>query len=349
MSLTSNLLLPPLSGIYAAVTKARLAAYRRGFLPETHLPVTVVSIGNLTTGGTGKTPLVEFVSRILAGRGRKVCILTRGYGRTNPADRVIVSDGSTVLSNFETTGDEPLLLAESLRGVATVISDANRLSAGRWANENLPVDVFVLDDGFQHLGLARDLNLVTIDATNPWGGGRLLPFGRLREPPHSLGRADCVVITRCDQGNDIKSLRDEISKLSDSRPVFNSVMRIRGIASVGSIGDLEPLGALPQPAAAFAAIGNPGAFFDQLKRNGVDLISTRAFRDHHRYTQADVDSLAKEADTLAAKSLITTAKDAIKLRRLGLGSPCYALHIEVAIEEEDEFVKILFAAVNRRI
>ncbi len=346
MGVTSNLVLPPLSTIYAIVTKARLVAYQKGWFSVTALPVPVVSVGNLTTGGTGKTPMVEFVCRMLARDHKKVCVLTRGYGRTNPRSRVVVSDGFKIAADSEVTGDEPLLLAEALKGVAAVVSDADRVAAGRWAVENLGAEVLVLDDGFQHLRLARNLNIVTIDATNPWGGGHLLPRGRLRESPEGLRRADCVVITRADQSKDLVSLRDAIRRFSNARPVFTSVMKVRGTMTVDS-GLSTELDSLPQPTAAFAGIGNPRAFFDQLNRAGVDLAFSKAFPNHHRYSQSDLDELIQEAGRLAAQSLVTTAKDAVKLRSLSLEIPCYVLDIEVAIDEKDKFVEMIRAALSR--
>lgn len=202
-----SFVLPPLSLLYGAVTRTRLSLYRRGTFHTTKLDRPVISIGNITTGGTGKTPLVEWVARTVAAQGKKVCILTRGYGRKDPHLQVIVSDGYGVLASPTEAGDEPYLLASRLVGSAAVISSADRIAAGHEAINDFGTDCFVLDDGFQHLRLARDLNIVTIDATNPWGGGKLLPYGRLRETPESLSRADCVVITRCDQVRELDKLR----------------------------------------------------------------------------------------------------------------------------------------------
>ncbi|HEY0430584.1 MAG TPA: tetraacyldisaccharide 4'-kinase, partial [Pyrinomonadaceae bacterium] len=189
-------MLPPLSAVYAAVARARLAAYRRGWLSVAKLAAPVISVGNLTTGGTGKTPLVEWVCRVLAGESvpgivvaeppKKVCVLTRGYGRANPKSQVVVSNGTEILVDERDSGDEPMLLARNLLGTAAVIANPNRVAAGEWALKNLGSEAFVLDDGFQHLRLARDLDIVTIDATNPFGGSRLLPAGRLREPISGL-------------------------------------------------------------------------------------------------------------------------------------------------------------------
>src|SRR5687768_10961141 len=213
-----GLVLPPLSALYGAVTRTRLALYQRGTFHTTKLGRPVISVGNITAGGTGKTPLVEWVARNVAGAGKNVCILTRGYGRDNPQRQVVVSDGKTILATPAEAGDEPFLLATKLLGSAAVICNADRISAGRFAIETLGADCFVLDDGFQHLRLARDLNIVTIDATNPWGGGQLLPYGRLREPVSNLSRADCVVLTRCDQAENLETLQAEIRDLTGGRP-----------------------------------------------------------------------------------------------------------------------------------
>ena len=155
-----SIVLPPLSLLYGAVTRTRLSLYRRGTFQTTKLDRPVISIGNITTGGTGKTPLVEYVARTLASQSKKVCILTRGYGRKDPHLQVIVSDGYGVLASPSEAGDEPYLLATKLTGLAAVISSADRIAAGREAIKDFGTDCFVLDDGFQHLRLARDLNVV---------------------------------------------------------------------------------------------------------------------------------------------------------------------------------------------
>ena len=343
MSSISNVILPPLSALYRAVTQTRLAAYTSGLLTTSRLPAPVISVGNLTSGGTGKTPLVEWVCRTLAQTQRKVCILTRGYGRPNAGSRVVVSDGSSVLTNALESGDEPFLLAQNLKGLAAVISDSNRLAAGKWAMDNLGSEVFVLDDGFQHLALARDLNILAIDATNPWGGGKLLPAGRLREPRSGLSRADCVVVTRADQSEQVVSLEAEIQRLNGTCPIIRSKMTIKGISKMNSEGSDEFV-SLPRPAAAFCAVGNPESFFKLLRQAGIDPVFTRTFRDHHQYAQADVDSLIHESRQSGAQSIITTAKDAVKLQQSKFGLPGYVLNIEISIAEEGKIIQMLNAA-----
>lgn len=327
-----SLIFPPLSSLYGAVTRTRLALYRRGTFRTTKLDRPVVSVGNITAGGTGKTPLVEWVAKTLANSNKKVCILTRGYGRENPQQQVVVSDGKTILATPNEAGDEPYLLATNLLGSAAVISNADRAGAGRYASETFNPDCFVLDDGFQHLRLARDLNIVTIDATNPWGGGRLLPHGFLREPVSGLSRADCVVMTRCDQADNLETLRAEITDLIRGRPLFESSMR--------------PANALfgTSPFAAFCAVGNPQSFFTQLRKHGYELVFEKAFADHHAYTQKDVDSLIAAATRAGAKGLITTAKDAVKLRSLSFSLPWQVLQIEIEIKDENALAELIVAA-----
>ena len=328
-----SLILPPLSVLYGAVTRTRLSLYRRGTFHSTKLDRPVISVGNITTGGTGKTPLVEWIARTIAGAGKKVCILTRGYGRDNPDRMVVVSDGNNVMATPSEAGDEPFLLATNLAGVAAVISSADRVAAGNEAIRKFDTDCFVLDDGFQHLRLDRDLNIVTIDATNPWDGGRLLPYGRLREPLSGLSRADCIVITRTAQANNIDGLRGEIRRLAGVVPIFRSRMRTSRIAPLN-----DSSAALVPPVAAFCAVGNPQSFFNALPHEAV---LQKAFPDHHRYSQSEIDSLIDAARRAGANSLITTAKDAVKLRSLSFSLPCYVMEIEPQIDNDAELIRLI--------
>ena len=333
-----SIVLPPLSLLYGAVTRTRLSLYRRGTFHTTKLDRPVISIGNITTGGTGKTPLVEYVARLLAAHGKKVCILTRGYGRKDPHLQVIVSDGYGVLASPSEAGDEPYLLATQLKGLAAVISSADRIAAGQEAIKDFGTDCFVLDDGFQHLRLARDLNVVTIDATNPWGGGRLLPHGRLRESMDGMSRADCVVITRCDQVKSVGALREEVLQLTSGKPVFESQMHMVRVSPLKNGGEtISP----PARIAAFCAVGNPASFFENLRRAGYELALERSFPDHHVYSQDEIDSIINAAKEMRADALITSAKDAVKLRTMSFSIPCYVVEIEIAIENAEGFTQLV--------
>ena len=347
MKSDSPLILLPFSGLYGAVTRARLTAYRRGWLSVSQLASPVISVGNLTTGGTGKTPLVEWVCRVIASGSavkKTVCVLTRGYRRTNPQSQVVVSNGAELLADERQAGDEAFLLAQNLLGVAAVIANPKRFAAGKWAIENLKSEVFVLDDGFQHMQLARDLDIVTIDATNPWGHGdvygRLLPAGRLREPLSSLSRAGCFVITRTEQVEDLAIIKRQVERTAGSVPVFTSRMVTASVRKVNeetaNVPDLKA-----QRVGAFCGVGNPGSFFTHLRREGYSVAFTRAFVDHHTYTQVDVDRLVEEARSRGCQAMITTAKDATKLGSFKFEVPCFVLNIQIEIDDEDELIKFI--------
>jgi tetraacyldisaccharide 4'-kinase len=294
--------------------------------------------------------LVEWIAQELAQTGRRVCILTRGYGRSSLA-RMIVSDGNKILSDANLAGDEPLLLAERLKGLAAVICDADRVSAAGWALENLSSDVFILDDGFQHLRVARDLNILTIDATNPWGNGKLLPAGILRESRSEMDRADCIVITRADDPQTTAALQHEIAVRTGARPVFCSRMRLVQLRPIQEKVERSLIAAdeiLTAPIAAFCAIGNPASFFSLLRRAGYQLRHTHTFRDHHSYTQSDIDLVVRESVTLGAQLLLTTAKDEVKLRSLAFELPCYAADIAIEIENQEKLRALIENAVPGR-
>jgi tetraacyldisaccharide-1-P 4'-kinase len=206
--------LAPLGWLYGRIMQLRNALYDRGTLPSYDTGAKTISVGNITTGGTGKTPLVAYIANLLAENGENVCVLTRGYSRRNEGERVLVSDGEKVLADPEMGGDEPVELAKKLLGKAVVIADADRVSAASWAKANFGITVFVLDDAFQHRRAKRHLDVVCIDATNPFGGGRILPLGSLRERLSSIARADAIVITRSDALNlRMMGLKDALSVL----------------------------------------------------------------------------------------------------------------------------------------
>lgn len=347
MNRAASIALTPLSVIYAGLIKSGNALYRRKVFRAHLVPEPVISVGNLTTGGTGKTPLVEWIARELAEAGRRVCVLTRGYRRESTG-RVVVCDGNEIRADLGQAGDEPLLLAENLRGKAAVICDADRVSAAEWAIDNLKVDAFVLDDGFQHQRIARDLNIVTIDATNPWGNGRLLPAGILREPRAALSRSDCVVITRADDLQAVDKLRKEIRKLSPQAALFTCRNRLSGLRQLGPPEiATAPTTIQNLPLAAFCAIGNPGSFFSLLRQNGYQLKNEDTFRDHHKYTQPDVDRLVARARTAGAQALLTSSKDAVKLRAFNFSLPAYVVEVDLEIDNVDELRELILKVVRQ--
>ena len=346
-----SLPLAPLGALYGAMVRARMRLYRAGALATKKVNVPVISIGNITAGGTGKTPLVAWAARAIANEGLRVCVLTRGYGRADESKRVVVSDGTRVLADAREGGDEPCMLAEMLIGKAAVVSDRDRAAAAHWAIENLDREAFILDDGFQHLSLARDLDIVTVDATDAWGGKCLLPRGRLREPLRGLARADCIVITRADQAHDLSAVVDEAKHLSEGHAtVITARARASRIAPLSSIENdnlRQGIAELPQSFAAFCAIGNPRSFFTLLRAEGHELACTKSFSDHHRYTQRDADMLSQQAVACGARALITTAKDAVKLTGLRFSMPCYVCEIELEFSDEARLREILRATIAR--
>ena len=353
------MILPPIGKLYGSVMAARNALYDRGILRSSALGARTISVGNLTTGGTGKTPLVALISEMLVESGETVCILTRGYGRANPRERVLVSDGQAVLADAAEGGDEPAELAARLGGRAIIIADADRLSAGRWALEKFGVTAFVLDDGFQHRRVNRDLDIVCIDATDPCGGGRVLPAGRLRESFDGLKRADAIVITRSDLVEDTSAIEERLRARNSSAPIFRAATRIWGLVALEEFHAKEQRTQRGIPGndqnrelananyGAFCAVGNPEAFFRTLAQhlgNVAALVFRKAFADHHSYMQGDIDELARKAKEAGAESLITTAKDAVKLRSLNFALPCYVAEAGTTIDDEDAFVKLVVGA-----
>jgi tetraacyldisaccharide 4'-kinase len=317
----ARLLLAPVAGLYGVAARARAAAYAAGLLSRRRLGRPVISVGNLTLGGTGKTPLVAALAAFLRDQGLGVAILTRGYGRRGRDREVLRSEaGELPPDAADRCGDEPALLARAVPGVAVVV-DADRYAAGSWAERELDPDVFVLDDGFQHLRLARDLDIVVGDATDPFGGYALPPLGRLREPVAALRRADAVVVTRADRPFDREHLaRVARGFVGADVPIFYADHRIV---------DLRPLpGGEPRPpetlggcrAGILTAIGNPAVFLGDLERAGVEVVAEALHPDHHAFAQRDVDAAVALARAAGAAALVTTEKDAVKLERLDLSA-----------------------------
>jgi tetraacyldisaccharide 4'-kinase len=331
-----------LASIYAKIADVRNRLYELGVFATYDLGARVISIGNITSGGTGKTPLVARVAEILADRGEKVCILTRGYGRENAERRVLVSDGNEVLADVREAGDEPFELANKLIGKALVIADADRVAAAEGAKRRFGVTAFVLDDGFQHRKAKRDVDIVCIDATNPFGGGKMLPAGRLREPMHNLRRAHAIVLTRANLVENIADLRSEISDLAPGVPIFEARNKIGGIIAIDEFQAKPQKGIeIKERVFAFCGIGNPSNFIKSLKAENIEVASSLDFPDHHIYRQEDIAHMEGLAMRNGAKAMITTAKDAVKLSNLKFEIPLYVAEIEVRLDDEAAFAAML--------
>lgn len=339
-----------LAWLYGKISNIRNALYEKGVFKSFSLGAPAVSIGNITAGGTGKTPLVAFVAEILAENGEKVCVLTRGYGRENSRKRVLVSDGENVLADVRTAGDEPFELAQKLSGKALIVADANRVAAAIWAREKFGVTAFVLDDAFQHQRAKRDLDIVCVDATNPFGNGRIF----LREPLKNLKRAGAIVITRTNLVGDIENIKAQILKFNPHCPIFTAKNKISELIELNEFSakrqrreataDYRPL--TNNRFLAFCALGNPDNFFEQLRREDFNLISTQKFPDHHFYTQKDIEKLEEKARAGDAETLLTTAKDAVKLKDLKFNLPCVVAESKMIFDDEKKLREIIRAVFN---
>lgn len=330
--------------IYGKVTEFRNALYDKGVLDVFDLGARVISVGNLTTGGTGKTPLVAYITNLLHDRGETVCILTRGYGRKDPKQRVVVTDGKQILTDAEHAGDEPFELAKRLLGKVVIIADADRVSAGEWAKRKFGVSVFILDDGFQHRKVKRYLDIVCIDSTDPFGGGKMLPAGRLREQKVGLDRADVVIVTRANIGTGIAVLRSSIADLNPFAPIFTSETAISGVVELKALQSRKPPDRREikeQKVFAFCGIGNPEIFFKQLWQDGFETGGSMTFRDHHNYSQKDIDEIERLARKSSSEILLTTAKDAVKLQELEFTLVCYVVEIEMVFDKPDELAELI--------
>jgi len=319
--------------------------YDREVLKSYDLGARTISVGNLTTGGTGKTPLVALIAKILIERGETVCILTRGYGRKNPKKRVLVSDGTNILADAENGGDEPVELAHKLDGQAIIVADPDRVAAARWARDNFNITTFILDDGFQHRRARRDLDIVCIDATNPCGNGLILPAGTLRESFKSLRRADALVITRTEQVDQTAELEEKLTTRNPNALIFKARTKLVGLVPIDeftndSIGQTE----WPERLVAFTGLGNPDNFFKSLDLAKVDAVARESFRDHHRFTPKDIAQVESKAKEAGAAALVTTAKDAVKLKGLRFTFPCYVALAETIIDDSDAFKTLITAS-----
>ncbi len=337
-----NLLLSSLAVIYGRASSARSAAYQRGWLKRRHLNRPVVSIGNLTVGGTGKTPLVAFVARLLLKRGFKPSILTRGYRRNRGPSLVVLEPSSSRSPDPREVGDEPALLATSLPEVPIAVC-ADRYRGGLVAEERFQVNVHLLDDGFQHLTLARDVDIVALDVTQELSDRALLPAGRQREPVGALRRAHLVVLTRVELGN-AERLEQVVRVRHPDAPPFHGRTRLRALRNFSSGQEVLPETLEDRPVCAFCGVGNPRAFFRNLRQWGFHIVGEYAFPDHHVYSERDVASLVLSAREAGALTLITTEKDFVNLPagwRTDLNA--YACIIETEIEEQEAFEQELIA------
>jgi tetraacyldisaccharide 4'-kinase len=331
-----------LSSVYGAAVTWRRRWYSRDPARVRRLARPVISVGNVRVGGSGKTPVVAHLARLLIDRGERPSILTRGYARTRPQTGItLVSDGTRVLEDVGAAGDEPLMLARSLPGVPVLVGP-DRFAAGLLAEREHGVSVHLLDDGFQHLRLARNVDLLLVDEDDL--SDRVLPAGRLREPLANAAAADAALVT------------------TGSRTQASAVARTLRINTAFSVhrhmlaprmwsGDPFPEGQ-PRRALAFAGIARPERFFTALPSCGWDIAATYAFQDHHPYTSADLERLAAQARAADVSWLVTTEKDAVRLAERDVsavsqrGVNIAIVPLSIVIEPAGEFIAWLLERIR---
>jgi tetraacyldisaccharide 4'-kinase len=341
-----RVILRALSFIYLAIVQVRLYLYRNRILKEHQLGCLVISIGNLTVGGTGKTPVVEKFARALQRGGRKVAILSRGYksidkrrkkswlerliDQNTPDPPRIVSDGKNVLLDSATAGDEPYMLASNLRGVAVVV-DKDRVKAGLHAIKELDVDTLLLDDGLQYLHLKHRLDIVLVDRQAPFGNEHLLPRGTLREPPRNIRRASYILITKCN-GESNDALIQRIRRFNRTAEIIECAHRPLYLQHVYREERL-PLDYLQDLyIASLCGIAAPESFESGLRNLGAKIELSRHFADHHRYSEKELQRFLQRCVKRDVHAIITTEKDAVRLPKIDpLPVPIYYLRVEIEI------------------
>ena len=346
------------SCLFAAGVGIRYFLYRTGLKRRYPLGIQVISIGNVTAGGTGKTPVTEIFARTLAAEGRRVAILSRGYRRkeapwwvrmftqvvTKP---LVVSDGRHVLCDATTGGDEPYMLASNLPGVAVVV-DRDRVKAGRYAIKRLGCDTLILDDGFQYQKLKHSIEVVLVDSTNPFGNGQMLPRGVLREPVRHLKRADIIFLTKC--RGDVSAVREEVRKYNGTAEIVECNHAPKVLKDVWSREEYPLSWLRGKTTCTLSGIASPKGFENSLRHLGASVVWCERYADHHRYDSSEIIFALNKTADLHADALITTEKDAVRFPRLETTPvPCYYLRVDIEIlKGAENFASAVDHICNRK-
>ena len=331
--------LKALSFLFAFVVSVRYLLYKSGILRRYPLGIQVISIGNVTAGGTGKTPVTELFARTLAAKGRKVAILSRGYRRKEASwwqrmftqvidPPLVVSDGKRVRLDSAVGGDEPYMLASNLPGVAVVV-DRDRVKAGRYAVKRLGCDTIILDDGFQYQRLKHSVEVVLVDATNPFGNGNMLPRGILREPVRHLKRADLIFLTKC--RGDVSETIAEIRKYNKKAEIVKCSHSPKVLKDVWSREEF-PLSWLEgKTVCTLSGIASPKGFENSLRHLGAKVVWCERYADHHRYDSSEILYALNRTADMGSDALVTTEKDAVRFPRFET-VPVKCLYLRIAID-----------------
>jgi tetraacyldisaccharide 4'-kinase len=341
-----------LSGLFRILVQLRIWRYRSGWRAQRHLGSQVVAIGNITVGGTGKTPVVELLARTLRDRGRQVAILSRGYkskklnhpqkwqshdGKAIPSEKMpkVVSTGKALLLDSQYAGDEPFMLAKNLEGVAVVV-DKNRVKSGIFAVKHLAADTLLLDDGMQYLDLAHSIDIVLVDSGAPFGTEALLPRGTLREPPKNLRRASYILITKCN-GSSNEVLISRIRRYNRTAEIIECTHGPIHLENVFTRERLPLEYLAGKWVGAISAIAVPEAFESSLERLGARVEIRRRFSDHYRFSRKEVEKFMQRCVERDMELIVTTEKDAVRFPHpQSIDVPVYFLRIEVEILQGQE-------------
>jgi 3-deoxy-D-manno-octulosonic-acid transferase len=331
---------------YRAWQEIRVAAFGLGLIRSVRMGRPVISVGNLTLGGSGKTPAVLSIGRILLQNGRHPAVLSRGYGGRSSEKIRVASNKSGVKASPDALGDEPCLISERLPEVPVLVSP-DRAAAGRHALEVFHADVLVLDDGYQHLRLNRDLNLLVMDAVEPFGNGYVFPRGILREAARQVRRADAILLTHAADPSVTETLRKFLGKDRPELPIFSSRHRIVDLVHLDT-GEISSLATIRQtPVMAVTGIGQPERFFQTLHENESKMALECVYPDHHRYSEKDIEFLEAEARRRDVRRIVTTEKDAVRIRSLGRPlKTWWAARLELVIDDPERFESMVLGVFS---
>jgi len=326
-----KMLLFLLSSLYGLAVRTLILFYR---LRPCRMSCKVISVGNITLGGTGKTSLVEYIARYLKAQGHKVAIITRGYKRK-------ITSYELRATSYESMGDEPFMLFKNLSDVPVIV-DSDRIKATLVAIRNYSVDTVILDDAFQQWKIKKDLDIVTVDSTNPFGNRRLIPRGILREPLASLKRADIFILTKTNINPSSEDLKNYLNSVNPTALILQAIHKPVGFYKIARPEDLLAVDTWKgKTATLFSGIGDPSSFENLVAGLGIKIGLAFRFRDHHSYTQADLDKITGESQEKKIDTIITTEKDAVRLVGSLLtmfgSSQLLVLRIAIEIKNEQEF------------
>jgi len=353
-----------LAWIYRFITQTRLVLYRHRYFRSYAMGCTVISVGNLTVGGTGKTPVVEMLARKLQQRGRRVAILSRGYKSIPKPFLVrlwqkltkrgqgfkprIVSDGTALLLDSRLAGDEPFMLAKNLRDVVVLVH-RDRVKSGYYAVSRFDSDTLILDDGYQYVRMNRNIEIALVDRTAPFGSGHLLPRGTLREIPANLARATHIFLTKCDIGSDNSELIAQLRRVNRTAPVIECTHHAVALHNIHTA-EIVPLEYLQgRKIGALCGIAVPASFHSALRARGATIILKKDYADHHRFRTREIEHFVNRCIRREVDAILTTEKDAVRIPRIAAPEiPIYYMRVEIEVLRGHEQIEALLDMITVR-